>query len=249
MIHGWSILTIILLVVITLVLHEFAHGLTCKRFGGSVHEMGIGWRYLSPFPYCKLDDVLLFQNRWHRVYAAFAGVFINLLMLVPFALLWYLTPEQQTLRIFCSYTLLSINVLSLLNLIPFIELDGYLIITYALNMTDLRKDAHALYLSRMKRLFIKSATPIRYAQRSSTYLIYGAFSLLFTSVFIVYMIFYWFLLFSRWGATPTAGVLYLTAILVFLLFSKPGRDWMQKKREESQEKYAQKRRENEIKRV
>jgi putative peptide zinc metalloprotease protein len=30
--------------------HECAHGLTCKKYGGSVSEIGIFWRYLSFFP-------------------------------------------------------------------------------------------------------------------------------------------------------------------------------------------------------
>lgn len=233
MTSAWFISAVIALIAVTLVLHEFAHGLTCKRFGGSVQEMGIGWRYLSPFPYCKLDDVILFQNRWHRVYAASAGVFINLLMLLPFALLWYVAPEHQALRVFCASALLSINFLSLLNLTPFIELDGYLIITYALNMTDLRKDAHALYLSKIKHLFIRSATPIRYPRHSAIYLIYGAFSLLFTLGFLVYMVVYWFNLFRLWIGGLAALLLFLTLALLLLVFKGPGKAFLLKMRNRS----------------
>ena len=227
---GWFVLALITLVLIVLATHEFAHGLACKRFGGSVQEIGVGWRYLTPFPYCKLDDVVLFQSRWHRVYTAFAGVFINLLTLLPFALLWYLAPEHSVLREFSALALLAINFVSLLNLMPFIELDGYLMLTYALNMADLHKDAYDLYQSKIKHFFFKGATPAKYRERNTVYLVYGAFSFFITTAFVVYMAIYWFNLLSLWAGSLAAWPIFLTLALLLLLLSKPGRSWLQKRR-------------------
>lgn len=36
--------------------HEFAHGLTCKHFGGEVREMGFMLIYFQPAFYCNVSD-------------------------------------------------------------------------------------------------------------------------------------------------------------------------------------------------
>lgn len=209
--------------------HELAHGLACKRFGGSVQEIGIGWRYLSPFPYCKLDDVVLFQNRWHRVYTAFAGVFINLLTLLPFSVLWLFVPPHGALSLFSAYAVVSINFFSLINLLPFLELDGYLMINYALNMADLRKDAYDLYQSKVTHYFWRSSPALRYPQRSSVYHIYGAVSFCVTVFFVVYMAISWFGLLRRWVGNVAVWPLALALALILVLLSNPGRNWLEKK--------------------
>ncbi len=228
--HSWFLCAFIALTMVILVTHEFAHGLTCKHFGGSVQEIGLAWRYFFPFPYCKLDDVVLFQNRWQRVYAAFAGVFINLLTLLPFAWLWYVEPETTSLHILSAWVLFMGNLFSLFNLLPFIELDGYLILTYALNMVDLQKDAYRLCLSKVQHLFRKEAPLLRYEQRASTYLIYGIVSLLFTLAFVILLFVYWFVLLKLWVGPVTAWLIYLSLALLLLLLSRLGRLLMRKKR-------------------
>ncbi|HUH13345.1 MAG TPA: hypothetical protein VMK65_09555, partial [Longimicrobiales bacterium] len=55
---------IILYVTITLVIaiHELGHGLTCKRFGGEVHEMGAMLLYFLPAFYCNVNDAWTFER-------------------------------------------------------------------------------------------------------------------------------------------------------------------------------------------
>ncbi len=206
------------------VLHEIAHGLTCKRFGGSVREMGVVWRYLSFFPYCKLDDIVLFHNRWHRVYAAFAGTFLSLLALLPFAVLWWLSPEKGFLRDLSAMMLLLFNLASLMNLIPFIELDGYFMLSHAINIIDLRKEAHRFCLAILWQfLFKKGAGTASYGQQGRLiYPVYGLLSLIFTAAFILLMAYYWFTEIRPWlGNAVTWGLLAVVALL-FLLDKGPG---------------------------
>ena len=53
--------------------HELAHGVTCKRFGGEVHEMGFLLIYLQPALYCNVDDAWLFPEKSKRLWVGFAG--------------------------------------------------------------------------------------------------------------------------------------------------------------------------------
>ncbi|TMQ61147.1 MAG: hypothetical protein E6K75_01835, partial [Candidatus Eisenbacteria bacterium] len=48
--------------------HEFAHGLTCKRFGGEVHEMGFLLIYFQPAFYCNISDAWLFREKARRLW-------------------------------------------------------------------------------------------------------------------------------------------------------------------------------------
>src|SRR5580700_2955228 len=43
-------------------IHEFGHGLTCKHFGGDVHQMGFLLIYFTPAFYTDTTDILLFTR-------------------------------------------------------------------------------------------------------------------------------------------------------------------------------------------
>src|ERR1700676_833602 len=55
-------------------IHEFGHGLTCKHFGGEVHQMGFLFLCLSPAMYCNVSDSWTLPNKWHRIVISFAGI-------------------------------------------------------------------------------------------------------------------------------------------------------------------------------
>src|SRR5256884_5117449 len=66
---------VILLVGIT---HEFAHGLTCKHYGGEVHEVGFLLMFLLPCFYCNVSDTWLMPEKWKRLWVALAGGYCHL---------------------------------------------------------------------------------------------------------------------------------------------------------------------------
>ena len=50
------------------ILHEFGHGLSCKRYGGECHEMGFMFLVFTPCLYCNVSDSWMLPNKWHRVF-------------------------------------------------------------------------------------------------------------------------------------------------------------------------------------
>lgn len=193
--HYFSLQLVLLLgalVCIFLATHEFAHGLACKYFGGSVPEIGIIWRAPFLYAYCKIDDVVLFHNRWHRVYTAFAGIFVNLLMVIPFALLWRFSPEHSFAQVIGAFVLVFVNLFTLANLVPFVELDGYLMLKYALNVLDLREHASRIWYSHIRKGFFRGSDhPADLNGRSSQriYLVYGVCSLIYLLLFVGFLLF------------------------------------------------------------
>lgn len=177
-------------VALFVVVHELAHGLACTYFGGSVQEMGIGWLWIYPIAYCNIDDVVLFHNRWHRVYTACAGIFVNLLMLIPFAALWWLSPEHSAARTIGILVFSLNNLLALSNLFLFAPLDGSLMLSYALNIIDLRKHGYTIWLQGAKRVVLRRQdTSIQYQGYTRyIYLIYGFLSMIAFVTFLGYLL-------------------------------------------------------------
>ncbi|HEX8772733.1 MAG TPA: M50 family metallopeptidase [Pyrinomonadaceae bacterium] len=194
------------------VLHETAHGLTCKYFGGRVTDMGVMWRYLWFYPYCKLDHVVMFHNRKHRIYVFMAGTVTNLLVLIPFALLWWWLPTTNLLNIISSRMLILINISSLINLIPFVQMDGYFMLASALGMTDLRRESHGFL---KKVLTNQGEWDKEYTiKEKRVYAIYGPLSILITGYLIVVMPLFWYsLLTVHLGLQPLMSLTVLVGLV------------------------------------
>ena len=63
----------------TKILHEFGHGLACKRQGGECHEMGVMLLVLMPCLYCNVSDSWMLSSKWRRAAIGAAGMYVELL--------------------------------------------------------------------------------------------------------------------------------------------------------------------------
>ncbi|TCC00489.1 M50 family peptidase [Micromonospora zingiberis] len=195
---GRPLPAILIAVVVTwliVFLHECAHGLTCRHFGGRVTEIGVMWRFPLLAPYCKVDDVVLFTPR-RRVATAFAGVFVSMLALVPFAALRLWGPPDGMLYDLAGTMLLFGTATAAINLVPFLRLDGYHMLSHALNLADLRADTYRFY----RRLLRQGPQAVRdYRPRDRlAYALYGLASALFAGTVLSLLIHYWYTTLARW---------------------------------------------------
>jgi putative peptide zinc metalloprotease protein len=74
------------------VIHEFGHGLSCKRFGGEVHEMGFLLMCLSPALYCNVSDAWILPWKWHRIIISAAGIYVELVIAAAATFVWWRAP-------------------------------------------------------------------------------------------------------------------------------------------------------------
>lgn len=125
---------------LAMALHEMAHALVCVRSGGRVDDLGLMFRYLMFFPYCRLDDLVLLQ-RPQRIASVVAGVVVNLALMLPFAIVSWLSGANQTLMDVSVLVLTFYNISCLMNLLPFLRLDGYLLISVCQGKPELKQDA------------------------------------------------------------------------------------------------------------
>ncbi len=68
----------VLLLVIGFV-HESAHGLTCKHYGGEVHSMGLMFLYLTPAFYVDVTESWISASRLQRMATIIAGIWIEMI--------------------------------------------------------------------------------------------------------------------------------------------------------------------------
>ncbi|HMJ57802.1 MAG TPA: hypothetical protein VK467_01620, partial [Gemmatimonadales bacterium] len=105
--------------------HEFAHGLTCKRFGGEVHELGFLLIYFTPSFYTNVSDAWLFPEKSKRLWVGLAGPYIELVFWALATLAWRVTDVDTWINYAALLVMTLSGLKTLFNLNPFIKLDGY----------------------------------------------------------------------------------------------------------------------------
>ena len=126
--------------------HEFAHAVTCKRFGGRVPEMGFMLLYFQPTFYCDVSDAWLFSEKSRRLWVGFAGPYFELFLWALAALAWRATDRDTWISQAALVVIATSGVKTILNLNPLLKLDGYYLLSDFLDLPNLRKKSFA-YLS------------------------------------------------------------------------------------------------------
>jgi len=121
------------------ILHEFGHGLSCKKFGGECHEMGLMLLVFTPCLYCNVSDSWMLRNKWERVFIGAAGMYIELII-ASFAtfLWWFSTPGMFNFLCLSVMFICSVSTV-VFNGNPLLRFDGYYIVMDMLEIPNLRQ--------------------------------------------------------------------------------------------------------------
>jgi putative peptide zinc metalloprotease protein len=124
------------------ILHEFGHGITAKRFGAEVHEMGFMFILLTPYLFCNVSDVWR-EGKGARIATGAAGLVVELVLASTAFWLWFVTQPGLFHQI-CFNTVVLCSVSTLLfNGNPLMKFDGYYILSDALEIPNLRAKSNA----------------------------------------------------------------------------------------------------------
>lgn len=120
------------------IIHEFGHGLTAKHYGSEVHEMGMLFLVLTPALYCDVTDSWLLKNKWHRIWIAAAGIYVEcfLAAIATFAW-WYSTDGLFQSLMLSTMFICSVNTI-MFNANPLLRYDGYYVAADWLEIPNLR---------------------------------------------------------------------------------------------------------------
>lgn len=136
-------------------LHELAHGLAVRRWGGQVREAGVTLMLLMPVPYVDASAASSFVQRRHRVVVGAAGIMTEI-TLAALALPLWLWLDEGWLRDGAFVTLVIAGVSTLLfNGNPLQRLDGYYILTDTLELPNLGPRSRSWWLNMLRRRLLK----------------------------------------------------------------------------------------------
>ena len=118
-------------------IHESAHALACKRFGGTVREAGVLFILLAPLPYVDVTSSWRFDSKWKRIITAAAGMYAELFV-AAWAAIIYSHSDDALLRQHAQNVFVAASVVTLLfNANPLMRFDGYYILSDWLGLPNL----------------------------------------------------------------------------------------------------------------
>ncbi len=122
--------------------HEWAHGLAVKAWGGTVREVGFMVILFSPVPYVDATSSYRFPSKWARATVAAAGIMAEL-VLGSIAVYVWLGAQSGLAQAFAFNVILIAGVSTVLvNGNPLMRYDGYFIACDLLEMPNLSQRAN-----------------------------------------------------------------------------------------------------------
>ena len=155
----FSLNNIALIWVTTIVIksiHELGHGLTCKHFGGEVHEVGVMLLVFTPYFFVNVSDSWVLPDRNKRILISAAGIYVELVLASLATLLWAVVqPGALQQELWNIMVIASISTL-IFNANPLMRFDGYYIMTDWIEVPNLSTKSRAFIGYQVKRLIFGS---------------------------------------------------------------------------------------------
>ncbi len=199
-------------------IHEFGHGLTCKHFGGDVHQMGFLLIYFTPAFYTDTTDIMLFDRLGRRQWVLFAGIWIELVICAIAAFFWRFTAPGSFANDFAYKAMLLSGIQgALVNLNPLIKADGYYALAEYLRIDNLREEAFSFLRAWARKYLLRQdlELPVATRRQRRIYLVFGVTAIVYSvSLLILVLLFVKNVFVSKfggWGYVLTAAAVYLLA--------------------------------------
>lgn len=174
---GWAAL------ITATMLHEFAHGLTCKHFGGQVREIGFLMMYFMPCFFCNVSDSWLFREKSKRLWVTLAGGYCDLLMWATAVFIWRVTTPESLVNNLAWIILSVCGMRIFFNFNPLLKLDGYYLLSDWLGINNLRQRAWESWLAHVRWALWGAARP-EPQPRGRFLLAFGATSWMYSLMFL-----------------------------------------------------------------
>ncbi|HSQ20588.1 MAG TPA: hypothetical protein VLR92_09455, partial [Blastocatellia bacterium] len=189
--HEYGIALILAITLTITALHEFAHGLACKHFGGDVREMGVLLIYYAlPAFYCNVTDIYRMGRKRERLWVIFAGIYWQLIVSALGGLFWLVTTPYTFLADLSLLLFIGGSFNILINCNPLIKLDGYYALSQALGVINLQRRSSDYARSLFARVLGEPQAPKADSQRPLLYASYWVCSILY-SVILIWLILGW----------------------------------------------------------
>jgi putative peptide zinc metalloprotease protein len=190
---GWfaswkALLFFYLGLVLLKVIHEGAHAVAVRHYGGKVHEAGATLVAGLPLFYVEASDSYLFPEKFQRIAVAAAGIVAELVVAAMLVWLWLLMADGFSRQLALNLILVASVSTVLFNGNPLMRFDGYYILADALDRPDLRERSGEFVSSRVGDFLL--GTKSREVPRKEAWL-FGSYGVLSQAWLIVVILGVW----------------------------------------------------------
>lgn len=157
------------------VVHESAHGIVCKRFGGRVTSFGILLLLFIPLPFVDVTSSWRFANKWCRILTSAAGMLVEVFIAAIACLIWA-ESNPGPLQYHAGNVMVAATLHTLLfNANPLMKFDGYYMLSDWLEIPNLSDHGRTYVKSAFKRIYFGNdiKQPTENGWRSTAVKIYG----------------------------------------------------------------------------
>ena len=205
-----------ILIMIVGFIHESAHGLTCKHYGGQVHSMGLMFLYLTPCFFVDVTESWVSATKIQRLATIIAGIWIELIVCGIAMAFWLHAPAGSWFhKLMYEFILLTGIAAVIINLNPLLKLDGYYFLTEIIEIPELKERSSAFVSAWIKaRIFRLSVDiPVVPRRRVVLFVTYAILSAVYS-----YLLLFFVLRFGYRIAARFLGELALLPILAITFF-------------------------------
>ena len=198
--------------------HETAHGLTCKHFGGQVHSMGLMFLYLIPCFFVDVTESWTSATKVQRLATIIAGIWIEMTICGLAMVIWSNTVAGYWLHDLTYQVILLTGIaVVIINLNPLIKLDGYYFFTEVIEVPDLKERSTAFLAGWFQNRVLGLAIdmPIVPRRRALLFILYAFASGAYSYTLLFFVVRFSYNLASNWLAE---FALIPAAALAFFMF-------------------------------
>ena len=139
--------------VVLKLVHELAHSVVCKKFGGRVQSCGILLLLMIPMPYVDVTSSWRFDNKWKRILTSAAGMMCEVFIAAIACWVW-VNSAPGPLQYHAGNVIISATLHTLLfNINPLMKFDGYFMLADWLEIPNLAVHGRAWLKGKFKRAY------------------------------------------------------------------------------------------------
>mgnify|MGYP006272610887 CR=1 FL=1 len=120
-------------------LHEMAHAIACKHFGGQVRTMGVMLLLFTPLPYVDLSSSWTFRDRLQRAWVSSAGMATDLIVGAVATITWAYSPPGMVNELAYNLMFSTAVYTFIFNINPLMRFDGYYVLSDLLGIPNLHE--------------------------------------------------------------------------------------------------------------
>lgn len=159
--------------------HEWAHGMAVKAWGGSVREVGLMFVVFTPVPYVDATSSYRFPSKWARATVAAAGIMAELALGAVALFVWLMAEPGVARAVAFNVVLIATVSTVFVNGNPLMRYDGYFVLCDLLELPNLaqRSSQYLTYLLDRYGFGARDAQPPQESKGERTVLlVYGVVS-------------------------------------------------------------------------